>query len=206
MNRKVCNRPVKPWVEVLEGRNLPSFLLSGAVDQLAIPLNNLLADMNAARQNLLRQIEVMKNPGIPVASNLGAPYFGKGAIIGYTEAFGAATADWQRMVNDQYAIDATVKADMAFITAVAHAGFANGDPTDLAILLFGKHFGIDPTAKLTDIQTQAGKIINDPAVQSQIKASNHVDIRIFDFEAGFSTFNFLTIEKNAPGFAAQVDL
>ena len=45
-------RCTKPALEVLEERSLPSFLLSGALNQLAQPLNNMVADLNAAKTAL----------------------------------------------------------------------------------------------------------------------------------------------------------
>jgi hypothetical protein len=176
MSSAMKNGSVKPCLEPLEERALPSVLLSGAVDQLAIPLNNLLADMNAAQQDLSLQLEKMKNPGPIKTTYSGVNYFAVADVDHYANAYGAATAAWQRMVNHQQAIDAMVKADMAFITAVAHAEFQNGDPIDLAILLFGKQLGLDPTAKLTNIQTQAEKMINNPTVQSQITSFNRLSL------------------------------
>jgi hypothetical protein len=146
----------KPTLEHLEERAQPSVLFPNNIaPQLAAPLNALIADMNAAQKDLATQIGKIPS-GVPVNSGPALP------------AFGQASADYQRLLTDQQAISAASKADVAFLTAVAGAEFAAGDPTDLLVLNFGAMLGINATASLTTPVNQAAQVVNDPTVQKEI--------------------------------------
>src|SRR5690348_13409587 len=135
---------VKPKLEQLEDRVQPSFLLSGAVQQLTPPPNNILTDMKNASTDLQAQFTLIKNNTAPTNTFAGAEVTADMAV-----------ADWQRILNDSAAIKATVNAELAFIRAVAFAEFSEGDSTDAILVLFGPVIGFDPTKTLTNDVTQA---------------------------------------------------
>ncbi|HWG43724.1 MAG TPA: hypothetical protein VN688_13130 [Gemmataceae bacterium] len=181
MNRNLSIHSVKPCLETLEGRCLPSFVLGGAINQLAQPLNAMVADMNSAKADLAVQFNVLHGG---TATNAQAD-----------EAFGKGSADWQRMLNDQHAITLTSSADVAFINAVALTEFVQGDAIDLIVLRFGGIFGLHPTNALTNPVTQANNINSDTTVQTEVTT---------DFfgttPSGFQTHNTFNDEITTPTF------
>lgn len=160
MSRKSNLQFVKPMLEQLEDRVQPSFLLSGVVQQqLAVPLNNMVADMKTAQGHL--QFDF--NQVINNANN--------NNLAGAIKSFGIAVGDYQQMLTDLHSINATSAADMAFIKAAAFAEFQSGDATDLVVLIYGPNFGIDPTKSLTDPVQQANNIIQSQSVQNEISVN-----------------------------------
>ncbi|HEY7152480.1 MAG TPA: hypothetical protein VH575_00840 [Gemmataceae bacterium] len=153
---------VKPMLEQLEERAQPSFLLSGAVQQLATPLNNMVKDMQSAQTDLNTQFTLIKNGTAPANTFAGAETTAAKAI-----------ADWQRILNDSAAITATSNADLAFIRAAAFAVAGEGDPTDAIILFIGPLIGFNPTSALTTPVTQANNIVNDPTLQMIVNTNLH---------------------------------
>lgn len=153
-------RSVKPILERLEDRIQPSFLLAGAVQQLAKPLNNTLSDMQSASTDLQAQFTLIKNQTAPANGYAGAQMTQNKAV-----------ADWQRILNDSAAIKATVNTEAAFIHAAAFAELAEGDNTDAILLVFGPLFGFNPINALTDIVPQADKIVTDPTLQKIVNTN-----------------------------------
>ena len=170
-------RCTKPALEVLEERSLPSFLLSGALNQLAQPLNNMVADLNAAKTALTTEqteLVILELNGSAKISPV-AQFFAQGA------------ATYQQMLNDVHSIAATSTADLALIKTAAVAELMQGDPMDFLVLNLGPAFGIDVTTPLTTPVDQAnttlhsvqsivnqtylvtaeGKTINLPSIASQ---------------------------------------
>jgi hypothetical protein len=184
MNRNSSILNAKPCLESLEERCMPSFLLGGAVGQLAQPLTAMVADMNAAKTDLATQFHTLTTIG----TGGGTTAQGQAEV-----AFGKGSADWQRMLNDQHAITATSKADVAFINAVALSEFAQGDAIDLIVLRFGGIFGIHPTNQFTDPVTQANNIINDTTVQNEVNTD-------FFFTSPLFTHNTFNQEITTPTF------
>lgn len=133
---------------------MPSFLLGGAVPQLAAPLTAMNNDLADAAKDLKFQFAVLTVPGQNIQPA--------------EAAFGKATADWQRMLTDQHAITAISGADQAFINAAALAEFQNGDPLDVAILIIGPQFGLHPLTQFQDAVKQADAAVNDKSIQSII--------------------------------------
>jgi hypothetical protein len=156
MNRNANVGSVKPVLEQLEGRDMPSFLLGGAVPQLAAPLATINQDLTNSAAALHTDV---------------AAVFSAGTKQGAEIALGNATADWQRMVTDQHAIQATANANLAFINAAAMAEFQNGDSLDLIVLYFGPAFGIHATSPLTDQMGKADATINGHDVQTDISTN-----------------------------------
>jgi hypothetical protein len=155
-------RVVKPSLEKLEDRIQPSFLLNGAVQQLATPLNNIVSDMKSASTDLQAQFTLIKNNTAPTNTFAGAEVVANKAV-----------ADWQRILNDSAAIKAIVSAEQTFIRAAAFGEAAAGDTTDLLILFLGPLLGIDPTKALSDTVTQANTILNDPTLQGIVNTNLH---------------------------------
>lgn len=157
------NVPVKPMLEKLEDRALPSFLLSGnVVSQLATPLNNMVADMKSASTDLQAQFALIQNKTAPANTFAGAELVADKAV-----------ADWQRIVTDSSAITALSKNYQAVISSIALAEFQAGDSLDLIILNFGSVFGLHPLDPLTTPVAQANKIVNDPTLQGIVNSNLH---------------------------------
>jgi hypothetical protein len=154
MTSKKSVRFTKPSLEVLEGRSLPSFLMSGAVNQLAQPMNNMVADLNAARTALTTAQTALLFEQLPVST--------PPTIVAQNFAHGAAA--YQRMLNDVHLIAATSTADLAFIKAAAVAELMQGDPMDFLVVNLGPAFGIDVTTPLTTPVDQANTTLQ--SVQS----------------------------------------
>ena len=157
----------KPELENLEDRIQPSFLLSGAVQTLATPLNNMVTDMKNAAADI-------KNVQFPALTQFGeenasSPTFTTHLPIEET-AYGKAVADWQRILTDQHAIQALSTADINFINAVAFQEFSNGDALDLIVLRFGPIIGLNATSSLTTPVSQAASVIADTTLQTDITA------------------------------------
>jgi len=190
MNRGTRGIFTKPMLEQLEERAQPSFLLSGnAVPTLAQPLTNMVTDMHNAQADLKVQYQTIVSFGV---ESIASPNFTIHLPIAET-AYGRAVGDWQRILTDQHAIQATSGADMAFISAVAFAEFSQGDATDLLVLRFGPSLGLNVTAPLTNPVSQANSIVNDPTLQTEITT---------DFEPISPLYTAATIAQEAqtPGF------
>lgn len=163
MSRSSNARFVKPRLEKLEDRALPSFLLSGnVVSQLATPLNNMVADMKSASTDLQAQFALIKNNTAPTNTFAGAETVADKAV-----------ADWQRILNDSSAITALSKNYQTVLGAIVLAEFQAGDALDLIILNFGSAFGLHPLDPLTTPVTQANGIVNDPTLQSIVNTNLH---------------------------------
>jgi hypothetical protein len=153
MTTKKSARFTKPGLEVLEGRSLPSFLLSGAVNQLAQPLNNMVTDLSAAKTALTTSQTALFNE-----------QFNQDSVATVAQNFAHASAAYQRMLNDVHSIAAVSTADLAFINMAAQYEFQHGDPMDLLVLQFGPQFGINVTTPLTTPVGQANTTLQ--SVQS----------------------------------------
>jgi archaellum component FlaG (FlaF/FlaG flagellin family) len=165
MYRRTKIHSVKPMLEQLDERALPSFLLSGnVVPQMAQPLNNMVADMQSASADLKTQYQTIVSFGIEDSSN---PNFTTDLPVAET-AYGKAVGDWQRILTDQHAIQAVSNADLTFLSTVAFMEFSQGDATDLLVLKFGPQLGLNATAPLTNPVSQANSIVNDPTLQADI--------------------------------------
>jgi hypothetical protein len=161
-------RFVKPMLEQLEDRIQPSFLLGGAVQQLATPLNNMVTDMNNASTDLQAQFTLIKNNTAPANTYSGAEVVETKAV-----------ADWQRILNDSAAINATVPVLQTFIQTAAFSEFQAGDKTDVLVLFFGSFLGINPLQPLTATVTQANNILNNSTLQSIVNTNlNSLDIHV----------------------------
>lgn len=157
----------KPELEQLEDRIQPSFLLSGAVQTLATPLNNMVTDM----KNAANDIKTVQFPALTAfgEESVSSPTF-TAHLPGEETAYGKAIGDWQRILTDQHAIQALSAADVSFLNAVALTEAASGDVTDFIILRFGPIFGINVTAPLTTPVNQAASVVADTTLQADITA------------------------------------
>ncbi len=176
MNRNKNIRYVKPSLEQLEGRDMPSFLLSGAVAQLAAPFNAVNTDLTNSSNALKTDYSAIISASSPGAEEV---------------AIGKATADWARMQNDQHIISAASSAAIGFINAVALTEFQNGDPLDLIVLDIGPLIGLHVTSALTNPVNQANATVNDPTIQSDVN-TNLATV------APFVPLSSLTIAQEAP--------
>ncbi len=120
MRRHATNRPCRPVLEVLEGRELPSGLLG--------TLQGLQGDLNTANSNFNRDFAALQGSQSVTSTTTPA-----GLLTQYSNA----TADWQRMLSDQLAIQQTGAADINFLN---FAAFASGN----ADIFFATLFFVDP--------------------------------------------------------------
>lgn len=161
MIRRSESRFARPVLEVLEARDLPSFLFPGtAVSTLVQPLNAIGQDLQNHKADLLNVVNTTLQP-----NNTTFPPGNAGA------SFAKAVGDYQAMVNDQHAIDSLSKADLAFIKAAASTELSSGDPIDFLVLNFGPLLGINIQAQFTNPATTADNAVNDPTVQSDVAIS-----------------------------------
>ena len=163
---------IKPMLEQLEERAQPSFLFgSNAIQQLAQPLNNMVTDMTNAQNDLGAQFAKLQANSAAAGTN---------TFAGAEKVAEIMVSDWQRILSEAAAINATVNADVAFINTVAFSEFTNGDSLDLIILRFGPAIGFNPLTPLTNTVTQANNILNNPNSQSIVNlnlqtVNNHID-------------------------------
>ncbi len=161
MNRRTEVHSIRPTLEALEGRDLPSFLLSGTVTAALVqPLNAMVQDLQSAKGDLLNQVNTTLLP-----NNTTFPPGNAG------QTFARAVGDFQRMLNDQHAIIATSNADLQFIKLAASAELANGDPIDFLVLNFGQLLGLNVQSQFTTPVTTANNAVNDTTVQSDVAIS-----------------------------------
>jgi len=161
MSRRLESRYARPALEVLEARDLPSFLFPGtATASLSQPLNNLNQDLQNHKTDLLSIVNTTLQP-----NNTTFPPGNAGA------SFAKAVGDYQAMLNDQHAIDALSKADLAFLHAAASAELASGDPIDFIVLNFGPLIGLNVQSQFTTPATNADNAVNDPTVKSDVAIS-----------------------------------
>lgn len=161
MYRRSEPRSVRPTLEQLEGRDLPSFLFPGtAVSNLVQPLNALNQDLQNHKSDLLNVVNNTLKP-----NNTPFPPGNAG------QSFAKAVQDYQSMLNDQHAINALVKADLAFIQAAATSELSSGDPIDFIVLNFGQLLGINVQAQFTNAATTANNAVNDTTVQNDVAIS-----------------------------------
>jgi len=118
--------------------------------------------MKSASTDLQAQFALIKNNTAPANTFAGAEVVADKAV-----------ADWQRILNDSAAINATVNADTTFISAVAFAELSEGDATDALLVFFGPLIGFNPTTALTNTVTQANNILNDPTLQNIVNTNLH---------------------------------
>jgi hypothetical protein len=208
MSRTVTTPSVKPHLEPLEGRDLPSFLLGGPVAfplapppggtaPLLTPLKNTITDMQNTQTDLQTQFNFLVS-----RSTLATPIpINDATQLGQVgQALRRATADWQRMLNDKASVDALSTADQAFINQAALAEFFfEKDATDLIILVFSPLFG-DFRAPFNDVKTQADNIIAGTTVQDQVTTSFS-----FRFTSGGGfvdtvTFGMIRAQTDLPTF------
>lgn len=161
MNRRSESRFSRPTLELLEARDLPSFLFPGtAVSNLVQPLNAINQDLQNHKADLLNVVNTTLLP-----NNTPFPPGNAG------QSFAKAVQDFQSMLNDQHTIDALVKMDLAFIKAAASSELSSGDPIDFIVLNFGSLFGINVTSQFTNVATAADNAVNDPTVQNDVATS-----------------------------------
>jgi hypothetical protein len=205
MSRTVTAPSVQPHLEPLEGRDLPSFLLGGRVTfpltpppggtaPLLTPLKNMMTDMQTTQTDLNTQFQFLLSRSTlatPIPTNTPAQL----GQIG--QAFGRATADWQRMLNDRASIDTLSQQDLAFINQAALVEFFfENDSTDLLILVFSPLFG-DFRAPFNDVRTQANNIIMGTTVRNQVST----DFSFFLTPGeGVETFGQIRGQTNLPTF------
>jgi hypothetical protein len=103
MRTHPTNRHFKPALEVLEGRELPSGLLP--------TLQNLNSDLNTANSNFTTNYNALT--ASQSATSLTTP---SQLLTQYSNA----TANWQRMISDQAAINNTGSADISFVDSAAY--------------------------------------------------------------------------------------
>jgi hypothetical protein len=115
---------MKPMLETLEDRVQPSFL-PFLTQTLATPLNNIVNDMNAAKTTLTAT-QAKIQPDITAATTVTA-------VNTLINDFSVATAAFQRILNDQHAVDALSKADVNFMNL---ATLTSQDPNDFFTFLF----------------------------------------------------------------------
>lgn len=190
MSRRLNARLVKPRLERLEDRLQPSVLFgSNAVNTLVNQVNTVLTDMQHAQTKLTTDYNAAVTAlGIfPNGDN----------VRQFARPFGKAVADYQQILSDQAAIHQMVSTDASFLQQLALAEFLSGDPVDLVILTFFKGTSFDATTQLTNVQTQADKILQDTTLKSEI---NH----IFNLRnpVVLATRDRISIaaEVNTPGF------
>lgn len=185
MSQPQRSRFVKPCLEMLENRDLPSLLLSnpGAIAQFVTPLNNVANDFNGAKNDLAAQVASLPANGSTIANP---------AQIGQT--FAKATADFQRMLNDQHGLDLVAKVDVAFFGAVALQEAQQGDPIDLIVLDFGKFFGLNITSQFTNPASSADNAVNSATVQNEVTAGHNY--LIFAPPTSFVPFDLGTIQAS----------
>jgi hypothetical protein len=153
-------RFIQPTLEALEDRDLPSILLSDAIDLLLQPMRHMIDDLNIAMGPLRSaQAALVAEQGNPTPANVVA------------ENFATAAAYYQRILNDQHAIAATSATDLAFVTAISLIEFQNGDPIDLFLVEFGPLFGFFQVSSLSGPASTADSIIHLPSVQDMVNQS-----------------------------------
>ncbi len=151
-------RTVKPALERLEMRDLPSFLLTGALNNVIQPLQNINKDLNdaaSAVKNAFSALTADKSNGATSAQ--------------VALDFSAGVSSYQRVLNDQHAIAAEAAGITMFVNAVAATEFLSGDTLDLIVLDFGPIFNIRPLQPLQDLVTSANSTVN--SLQSAVTTS-----------------------------------
>jgi hypothetical protein len=188
----LCNlkaRSVKPNLERLEGRDLPSFLFGGAINTLAAPLNRKLADMQTEKNDLTTvQARLVTDVNAITGQHTGQhrPEYSRIA-----QDYGRACADFRQMVVDQRAIKDESTQDVAFVNAAAMAEAFEGDATDFILLNFGSLFGFGSfTNALTSPVSTA-----DSTVQSVNTIVNRTYTNVGG--KGGQTFNLPSIASQA---------
>lgn len=167
MSRHANAHFVKPTLEHLEERALPSFLFpsDAAVQQLSQPMNTTIQTMQKTAADLKAQFQIIISFGKETPDN---SHFAHDLPIAET-AYGKAAGDWLRILADKNAIQIASSTAVAFINAVAISEFLAGDPVDLIVLRYGSYFRIpNPTKPITDPVSQANSIVNDPTLQKEI--------------------------------------
>jgi hypothetical protein len=158
----IADQTVTPQVEPLGGRDLPSFLFNGGANLLLNQLKSMVQDMQNTQTDLQTQVGFLHNHTPPVVNN--AAQLGQ---IG--QAFGKATADWQRMLTDKAAVDALSTQELAFLNAAALAEASEGDGLDFFVLTYASFFNFpDPKAPFNQVRTQADNIIAGSTVQAEV--------------------------------------
>jgi hypothetical protein len=165
----------KPRLEQLEGRDLPSFLLSTfsaevnhqtnpapfgntPLQQLFTPLNNIVADMNATAADLRSvQATLAFHISQPIGGNMTGA--GRAAFATIAQNYAQASADYQRILVDQHVIATLSAADQSFIGQAAAAEAGSGDTLDQLILQFGPLFGVNINAQFTTPVNTSNSIV-----------------------------------------------
>lgn len=158
MTRNSGIRTVRPTLECLETRDLPSFLLTGALNNVVQPLQNINKDLNDAAnavKNAFTALTADKSNGTTSAQ--------------VALDFSAGVSSYQRVLNDQHSIIAESAGITAFVNTVAVTEFLSGDALDLIILDFGAIFNIRPLQPLQDLVSSANSAVN--SLQSDVTAS-----------------------------------
>ena len=149
MTRNNGTRTFRPTLERLETRDLPSFLLAGALNQVIQPLQNINKDLNDAAtavQGAFNALTADKSNGASSAK--------------VAQDFSAGVSSYQRVLNDQHTIAAGSAAIQAFVNIVVITEFQSGDSLDIIVLTFGPIFNIRPLQPLQDVVTNANSTVN----------------------------------------------
>jgi hypothetical protein len=169
MSRNVTAPSVKPQVERLEGRDLPSFLLQGGTNTLLQPLKNMVTDMQTTQADLNTQFNFL----VSRSTNTTPPPTNNNAQLGQIGvAWGKATADWQRMLNDRASVVALTTADLAFINGAVLAEAFEGDALDFFLWNF-PFFGDfkAPFNGTNSPMAQSNAIITGTTVLNQVQTN-----------------------------------
>jgi S-adenosylmethionine:tRNA-ribosyltransferase-isomerase (queuine synthetase) len=194
MIRSRTKHSVKPKLEELEGRDLPSFLLfGGGVAGLEQPLAKVIDDMKAAGTDLSKQFQTITGTPVTIAN------------IGQKEAaYGTAVADYQRIWNDHATVTAMGTADLAFVKAVAQAELTEGDPIDFILLNFGSLFNFRPLDSITNDMKTSDDFWNNGQLTGDLTTQINTNFNAVGTPPVMFLFTTQTIKQGAmkPTFAA----
>ncbi len=124
MRTQPTNRPFKPSLEVLEGRELPSGLLP--------TLQALGSDLTTANANFTTDFAALQASQSATSTTTPSQLLTQ---------YSKATSDWQRMISDQSAIDNTGSADISFLNL---ASYVYASQTHNPTVYYATLFFIDP--------------------------------------------------------------
>ena len=148
MTRNSGTRTFRPSLERLETRDLPSFLLTGALNQVIQPLQNINKDLNDAANAVKGAFNALTADKSNGASS---------AQVALD--FSAGVSSYQRALNDQHTISAGSAAIQAFINIVVIAEFQSGDVIDIIIIDFGSFFNLHPLQPLQNVVANANSTV-----------------------------------------------
>lgn len=135
MTRNSNFRSVKPRLEALEDRCLPSFLLSQTtVVEISTAMNHMVTDMQKQATDLQNKYTFLQNNSMsPTQAQ---------------NVYGQMASDWTRMTQDHTAVNNLQQTSITVINIIVVAEAQEGDPIDWIILHFGSLFGMHPLSPL----------------------------------------------------------